>query len=414
MEHGPQPMTDFSMPGVVAEMISPDTLRFRPEIVVPVSAATVSAVIALGCVALMMLGIQPLVLGGLQTAGRISVPAMGQAATMETLALGVVSATMAARIRHNRLRLWGLAGLLLLILANVVGLFADGFGFVVSRGLAGTASGILVWIAVGLITHHPNAGRVNAMFIGAQALSQGAVAALTPIILSPVLGADSGLWVLGGSAALALLLLGLIPRELHIRIELHEHAAEAKQPAGLHLSSLAALAANLLMMAGIVGLWVYIEPLARGLHLSERVLSFSVAGSLGAQVVGAATMAAFERRVNPITGLFCVTAAFVGATAAFAWLPSQAAFISTTLAFGFLWTSALALGFPLLIAADRTRRAPMYGPAAVLLGSSLGPLVAGAFATDTNIKPALVVSATFFVLTAVAVAVCAQTRPQSR
>ena len=373
----------------------------------PISSAAVTSIIALGCVALLMMGIQPLVLGGLQAAGRLSVPAMGQAATAETLALGAVSAVMAARVRHRHLRLWGLLGVLLLVAANGAGVAASGVGFVLSRGLAGLASGVIVWVAVGLVTRRRDASRVNAIFLGAQALSQGAVAALMPATLGPALGASSGLWIIAGAAALATPLLLLVPNELP------ELPAERHQRSGLQLASLSGLAATLLMMAGIVGVWVYVEPIARAIHVPERVVSLTIAASLGAQVVGAVLVVALDRWVKPVAGLLAVAAAFLGATAAFAWLPSQTAFVAATLAFGLLWTVALALTLPLLLAADPTRRAPMYGPAATLLGSSLGPLAAGALATEADVRPALAVAAALFVLAAAAVAMSALTRRQA-
>jgi hypothetical protein len=394
---------EAAMPGLVAEMVSPAELHAPAGAIAPIPTAAIASIIALGCVALLMMGIQPIVLGALQAAGRLSVPGMGQAATVETLALGLVSAGMAARVPHRRLRRWGLAGALLLVLANGMGLFASGLGFVLSRGLAGAASGLIVWIAVGLITRRHDASRVNAIFLGAQALTQGAVAALIPVTIGQALGANSGLWVIAAAAAAALPLLLFIPAALP------EVTAEAARRSSLNLSSLSGLASNLLMMAGIVGLWVYVEPIARAIHVSERIVSFAIAASLGAQVVGAAIMVAVDRWVKPVSGLLAVAAAFLGVTAAFAWLPSQAAFVVATLAFGLLWTFALALALPLLIAADPTRRAPMYGPAATLLGSSLGPLAAGAFATDADIRPALAAAAILFILAAMAVSACAWT-----
>ncbi|MDR3507439.1 MAG: hypothetical protein P4L64_06035 [Caulobacteraceae bacterium] len=406
MPHEPELTVDLALPGVIAEMTPPDRLHDPHAATAPIPARGVTSVIVMGCVGLLMLGVQPIVLGALQAAGRLSVPQMGLAATVETLALGVVSAGMAARVPHRRLRLWGLAGALLLILANGMGAVTSGLDFVLSRGLAGAAAGVIVWIAVGLITRRHDASRVNAIFLGAQALSQGAVAALVPITLGPVLGANSGLFVIGGGALLTLPLLLLIPNRLP------EPPAEMKQGSGLQLSSMTGLASGLLMMGGIVGVWVYVEPIAHTIHIQDKVVSLAIAASLGAQVVGATAIVALDRWVKPVSGLLVTAAAFLAVTAVFAWPSSQAAFVAATVAFGLLWTVALSLGLPLLIAADPTRRAPMYGPAATLLGASLGPLAAGAFATDTNMKPALATAAALFVLAALATAVSARTRPR--
>ena len=225
-----------------------------------------------------------------------------------------------------------------------------------------------------------------------------------PITLGPVLGANSGLLVIGGGAALTLPLLLLIPGQLP------DSSAATREGSGLQLSSVSGLASGLLMMGGIVGVWVYVEPIAHTIHIQDKVVSLAIAASLGAQMVGASAMVVLDRWVKPVLGLLLTAAAFLAVTVVFAWPSSQAAFVAATVTFGLLWTVALALGLPLLIAADPTRRAAMYGPAAMLLGSSLGPLAAGALATDSNMKPALATSAALFVLAAVATALSARTR----
>ena len=406
MQHDPELTVDQALPGVIAEMAPPYRLLDAHDMTPPIPARGVISVLFMGCVGLLMLGIQPIVLGALQAAGRLSVPQMGQAATLETLALGAVSAGMAARVPHRGLRLWGLAGALLLLLANGLGAVSTGLGFVMTRGLAGLASGVIVWIAVGMITRRHDASRINGIFIGAQALSQGAVAALTPIALGPALGSNAGLVVIGVGAALMLPLLFLIPNRLP------ETPTEAQHGSGLHLSSLSGLASGLLMMGGIVAVWVYVEPIAHTIHIPDPVTGLAVAASLGAQIVGAIAIVALDRWISAVAGLLITAAAFLAITAALAWPPSQGAFIAATVGFGLFWTVALALGLPLLIAADPTRRAALYGPAATLLGASLGPLAAGAFATDTHMTPALATAAALFILAAVATLVSARTRPR--
>lgn len=371
----------------------------------PGSARAVAAVIAFGCVGLLMMGIQPVVLGALQAAGRLSVPAMGQAAAAETLALGLVSAGLAARVRHRRLRAWSGLGVCLLAAANIAGLFAHGAGFVASRALAGVASGVIVWVAVGLITRRTDASRVNAIFLGAQALSQGAVAGLAPVALAPGLGANSGLWVMGALALVSAGLIAFFPDAVP------EARGEERVRFPLGVASLSGLCSSALMMAGIVGLWVYVEPIGARIHVPAGVVGLTIAGSLIAQVLGAGVAVALDGRVDPVIALTSAAVGFLAAAAAYLWIPGQAVFIATTLAFGVLWTLALAFGLPLLIAADPTRQAPLYGPASVLLGASLGPMLAGAAASDADIRPAVAVSAGLFVLAIGAVLLSGLTRP---
>lgn len=400
---------EMGLDGETAAFGSSGEIGLQPIAQAPASATRISAsalgaAVVMACVGLLMLGIQPMVLGGLQTANRLSVPQMGYAATVEMLALGAVSALLAARAAHRNLRLWGLVGCVALVVANGAGLAASGFGFVATRALAGAGGGVLIWLAVGLVTRRPDPARVNAIFLGAQALSQGALAALIPATVEPRFGANGSLLVLGGLAVLMAPLLFLVPDKLS------EVRAETSEGPALQVSSLSGLAVAFLAMAGIVGLWVYVEPIAAAEHIAPKLVSLAIAASLGAQVVGAAIIVALDRWIRPAIGLIGVGLAFLAVTAVLAWVGSSSAFFAATLAFGLLWTFALALFLPLLIAADPSRRAAMFLPGAQLLGSSAGPLLAGAFATDTNINPALTVSAGLFLASMVMVLISARTR----
>jgi DHA1 family inner membrane transport protein len=352
------------------------------------------ASIVLGCVALLMCGIQPLALGALQSVGRLTIPQMGAAATFELLALGCVSASLAGRVRPRSLKLWAFAGCAILIAANAIGLVASGAAFIVTRTMAGLGGGIVLWVAAVIITRHADAPRVNAIFLAAQSVTQGISAALIPIFLTPHWAANASLTVLGGTAVLVLPLIYFLPRELSFHRD-----TVSKRPA-FHRASLLGLAASFLVMAGIVGVWVFVEPIAAAAGIAPTVVSNAIAASLGAQVIGALAIAAIIRRVPPFAGVAGVALTYLIVTAALAWGHSGTAFVLTTLVFGALWTMTMSLLLPLMLKLDPTRRAALLLPGTVLLGSSAGPFVAGIFATDSDIGPALMTCAVMFALSA--------------
>jgi DHA1 family inner membrane transport protein len=353
------------------------------------------ASIALGCVALLMCGIQPLALGALQSAGRLSIPQMGAAATFELLALGCVSAWLAGRVRPRSLKLWTFVGCAILIAANAMGLAASGAGFIMTRTMAGFGGGIVLWVTAVIITRHADAPRVNAIFLSAQSVTQGISAALIPVFLTPRWAANASLTVLGGTAVLVLPLIYFLPRELSF------HRDTASKGSTFHHSSLFGLAASFLVMAGIVGAWVFVEPIAVAAGISPTVVSNAIAASLGAQVIGALAIAAIIRRVPPFAGVAGVALTYLLVTAALAWGHSGTAFVLTTLVFGALWTITMSLLLPLMLKLDPTRRAALLLPGTILLGSSAGPFVAGMFATDSDIGPALMTCTVMFALSVV-------------
>jgi len=365
----------------VANLESAGGTRERP--------LAITAALVLGCAALLMLGVQPLVLGALVHAERLSVHQLAQAATVEMLALGLVSGGLAALVRHRNLALWGMVGALLLIASNLGCLAAQGLGFVALRGLAGAAGGILVWMAVGLITRSPSALRLSAVFLGAQALTQAALAAIIPVV-EPALGANAGCALLAASGVLTFACVLAIPRNLP------DLPARSEGSGRLNGPGLLGLVGTFLLMAGIVGVWVFVEQLGAQRGISPATVSFAVAASLATQVAGAAFIAWIGPKISAAAGLVVVCLGYVISLAILAWGRGDAAFLAGALLFGFLWTVSLPLFVPLLIGVDSSRRTAMLLPGAQLLGGAAGPQVTGLLVTSTSVQPVLGLGAALF------------------
>jgi MFS transporter, DHA1 family, inner membrane transport protein len=352
---------------------------------------TVAALLVIACIALLVLGVQPLVLGALNGAGRLSVPEMGWAATAEMLALGAASALMAARVRPQRLKFWGFAGCAIMAAADFTGLGLHGLPLVLSRAVTGAGGGILIWLSTAVMASRPDYPRINALFIGGQAVSQAIFAALIPVMVLPAMGANGSLVVLACGALFSVLLLPLVPG-----------AAKMAAPEAVEIGSgrmprvPLGLVISFLVMAGVVGLWVYVEPIAQLHHIAEDKVSLAVSLSLGAQVVGSVFVFAAEKWVRPFVAMVVVIVLDLGVLVAIDVSSSQAVFFAAIVLFGFNWTLSLAYFLPLLLVEDPSRRSVLYLPAANLLGSSAGPTLAGLFASDTDILPALVTTAAIF------------------
>lgn len=379
-----------------------DTVHAAPERPLAVVAALV-----LGCAALLMLGVQPLVLGALVHAGRLDVHQLAEAATVEMLALGIVAGGLAALVRHRRLVAWGVAGALLLVASNLGGLAADGLAFVALRGLAGAAGGILVWITVGLITRSPSALRLSALFLGAQSLTQAALAAIIPLA-EPTLGANAGLALLAAAGVLSLACVLLIPRNLP-----DLPAPDAGQ-GRLNGPGLFGLLGTFLLMAGIVGVWVFVEQLAAERGVAPSVVSFAVAASLVMQVVGAAFIAWIGPRIAAGAGLIVVGLGYVTSIAVLAFGHGDAMFVAGALLFGFLWTVSLALFVPLLIGVDPSRRTALLLPGAQLLGGSAGPQLTSLLVTGATVQPVLGGGAALFVAATISIVLALASRRPRR
>src|ERR1700691_2998385 len=111
-----------------------------------VSVRSAAAGIALGCLGVLMLGLQPLLLGALLDEHRISVAQLTQAATMEQLLIGLVSGALGGLAPRRRLRLIGILACAVFAGANAACLWARGSEVVLDRALCGLRGGAPLWI----------------------------------------------------------------------------------------------------------------------------------------------------------------------------------------------------------------------------------------------------------------------------
>jgi hypothetical protein len=345
--------------------------------------------ITLGCVAVLMLGLQPLLLGALLEEHRLSVAQLTQAAMLEQLALGMVAGALGAFAPRRHLRLLGGVGCLLLAVSNAGCLGGSGLGFVLWRGMSGCGGGILLWIAGGIIAFSRTPARFSAIFVGAQAAFQGALAALLPVTLMPAMGANGGLAALAVLSLASILLLRWLPSNLP------DVTKETLGHGWIGVGACAGLLASFFFMAAIVGFWVFVGPLATAHHIAPQISRFADASNLAAQFAGAVFAIALAQRLVRAVGTVLVTgcAALLVALALVSAESHDAAFLAALMVHGFVWSVGLSFYMPLLVRADTTRRGAMLLNGAQMLGGSTGPILTGWLATETYLTPVLISTA---------------------
>ena len=363
--------------------------------------------ITLGCVAVLMLGLQPLLLGGLLDEHRLSVAQLTQAAMLELLALGVVAGALGAFAPRRHLRLLGGVGCLLLAVSNTGCLGGSGLSLVLWRGVSGCGGGILLWIAGGIIAFSPTPARFSAIFVGAQAAFQGALAALLPVTLMPGMGAN------GGLAALAVLSFASIPLLRWLPCDLPDLAKDTLGRGWIGAGASAGLLAGFFFMAAIVGFWVFVEPLAAAHHVTPALSRFADAWNLAAQLAGAVFATVLAQRLVRVVGTVLVIgcAAVLVALALVFTASHDTPFFIALMLHGFVWSIGLSYYVPLLIRADPTRRGAILLPGALMLGGSAGPIITGWFATETDLTPVLISTALLVLATLAGTVVAAARRP---
>lgn len=344
-------------------------------------------ILYVGVVSLLIAGLQPVVLGGLAEAGRLSAAGIGLAATAELLALGLACGVAAAVLQPTGLRTTLALACVAHALCNLASLWATDGALIGLRGLTGLFAGVMLWSTVGMIARSARPERQAGIFVTGQTLAQLLLAALLPRTVMAAWGVDGALAALAAISVTAAVAAFAGPRAF---------APLPKAAVGggrLTPLAWAGLAAVFLYLAFIVAIWVYLEPLAATVGLSPGQAHDAVAAALAMQVVGglAATLAGERLKASHVLiGAGVINLGLVTALSAH---PTGPLFIGLVAAFGFLWLFVLPFHTVLLIAIDPSRRAAMQLGAAQLLGSSAGPLAASLLVGDADVGGAMKLAA---------------------
>ena len=340
-----------------------------------------------GVVALLIAGLQPVILGALEREGRLSTAQIGLAATVELMALGVACGLAAAFLKPTNIRLKIALACLAHAGAMLATTLVSGAEVIVARGAAGACAGVMLWLAIGVIARSSRPERASGVFVTVQTFAQLVLAAALPALVM-------GRWGVNG-ALVSLAVISLLAAIAALAGPDRFSALPKPEGEGgkLGAAPLGGLLAVFLYMAFIVALWVYLEPLAAKAGLSPREAGLAVALALGLQVLGGAAATLVGDRAPPariLIGVGLVNAVIL----AVLWSgPGRGLFIACVAVFGFLWLFALPFQTLLLIRIDPTRRAAMQLGAAQLLGSSAGPLAASLVVGDGEVRRALALSA---------------------
>ena len=373
----------------------------------PPSLAQRLAVFWVGLVGVLFPGVGPLLLGGMEAAGRLTAAQLGQAGMAELVAMGIGAAVVGPLFGERRLRLAAVTCGLLLAALDLVTTRMSGEVLILVRALAGLPAGAMIWLITGMIVRAPRPERWAGLYLTIQTLLQlGVVSAIGAFVLG-AFGPDGGflvLAVLTVSAAIA----GLAaPRAYAPLVQAEDNPKGLPSPRGW-----IALAAVFCFQAFILAVWIYAEPLSRQAGHPVTVASAAFAVSLAAQVAGGAAATALAGRLSWFWSLTISVTLAVGALFVMASLPSATVFLAASAVFGFVWLFASPFLTPLAIEADPSRRAALLGPGASLLGCGAGPLLASFVVSGIDVRPAVWLGVALAVVSLVIIAGLHLTKPR--
>ena len=332
------------------------------------------AALTVGSVALLILGLQPLLLGELVAHQSVSLTGVGLVAMGEIIALGlgvIVGNTMLSPGRLSGVTV--VAGILVALLDLVTMRLNGDATFILVRALAGLVEGVLVWVTTSIIVRTAAPERLAAIYLVVQTLAQAAVAALLAAVVIPKAGWPGGFATL---AALSAALVAIAPA-LGPRLQRLDPEGSGRLPRSA--ATVVTFAVILGQMGALGALWAYLDPLGRGAGLNATQVGMLISAVLVLQVLGGSTAALVVRRLGARAVLIVASLLLVGLSLGLGDRPSALLFCALSGAFGFVWMFLMPFQIRLAFDADPAGRVAVLVPALQLLGVAFGPLLASIF-----------------------------------
>ena len=348
-----------------------------------------AAALAIGTLAVLMIGVQPILLGELVERQVVSLEGVGLVAMGEIVGLGLGILLGDALLPWSRLRLIALASALLVIALDLATASARGDGLMFAvRSAAGLAEGVLVWGSTGVIVRSADPARLGGVFFVTQTVAQAAVGALLANAVLPRGGWQAGFAALAALTVLALPLAYVQPARLQ------PLAPPAVSGFRWSAGTVLPLVMVFLQLSAIGAFWAYLEPLGKAAGLDARGAQTLISGVLVMQVMGGLAATIGVRRL-PLLPVLAIGSLLLAAFALASQAGSAWTFGLACAAFGFVWLFTFPFQIGLSFRADPSGRLAMLVPAAQLLGSAFGPLVASLTVSGEDASAVPMLSAGF-------------------
>ena len=360
----------------------------------------VAAALAVGSIAVLIIGAQPIFLGALLEAKLVTLEGVGIVAMGEIVSVGLGVMFGDALLPGARLRAITIIAALFAAAFDLLTLRAAGDGSLLAvRVAAGFAEGVLVWGATGVVVRCSEPARVGGIFFVAQTIAQALLGVVLADAIIPRWGWQGSFATLAGLTLLPCLLAWLQPAKLAPLV--------AADVSGFRWSAATVLPLLVifLQLATLGSFWAYLEPLGQSAGFDAQSAQTLIAGVLAMQVVGGCVGSWAVRRLAAVPVLVAISLALTAITLTVHGLPagSHMSFALACAMFGFFWLLMLPFHIGLAFCADSSGRLAGLVPAAQLLGSAFGPLVASFVVNGDDASAVPLTSAGFAIAAALLV-----------
>jgi hypothetical protein len=341
---------------------------------------TIFGAMVIGTASLLSLGVLPILLGGLDEAGRLSKAGIGQAAMLELFALAFGSAAGGHWMARGSMRLKTVAAGIGLAAVNVATAYSVSETVILlDRAIAGLLGGVLFGAANAIIVRSKNPDRLTGILVGASVIPQIGLAFLIPVALIPRFGIEAGYYALAAGA--------LVAAAFAITFSDRATPSVAGERARIPFSGPMVLFAvgTVLQSGGLGAAWTYTERVADQHGFSPSVVGLAFSSALAGQVGGAWLSAWMVPKIAKWPTLFLLVFAQAASIALAILLALPIAFVIAVFVFASVASAAMAFQMAQIVTLEPTRRAAALILPTILFGNGLGPLLASFATTDVNV-----------------------------
>ena len=361
------------------------------DIIVKFTVTETASVILISVLTGIILISEPVMLGAMLQAHRITAQQLGHTATSELLAVAVVIGIAGARLKPEHMKMIAVLAVLAVSLANLLTMFASGNGIVLVRLLSGAGAGLCSWLLTCLVVRSEAPARIYGITNVIVNLTGLILIQLTTRYFIPHFGPNGSYGMM-----LGLSLLMVIPALL-IRDRLPELPKISRQSDAPVLRGAVALFAVMFFLGGFMAYWIYLVPFAAQLGYAKSTVTLAISLAVVFQILGSVAAAAAGRRAGYLVILAPCTVVALLILAALNVNLGTLAFIAAVVGLGFVWNLGIPfIAMPFLIAADPSHRTAMYSFCAQLAGSALGPFLASLFVSSQSVRGSLAVGFCLF------------------
>lgn len=347
------------------------------------SRSEITATFAAGTAAILITGLQPVLLGAIAREDVMTFSGAGALAGLEAFSIGIglIFATLLSKT--DRFRVIVMCALAVLAFSNFACAVWPAAKFLYFlRSITGLMSGVIIWAATSVLVRTKFPGRITGYFVATYTAVQGICVLVLALYLMITFDWRSCFLLMGSVSVLALFFAFYLPQRVT------KLPKTAKMKLQFSLPVTCACLIVFLQLIAFMSIWTFLEPIGERGGKTAQTIQILVSASLFVQVLGAATGGYLADKVPAALILAIASICIIVIGVYFFSISPEAGqfFYIASLSFSFLWMLILPFHTQLAINIESSGNLALNIPILQILGSVAAPLLGGVLVLDGDVR----------------------------